>query len=68
MKNLDGILKSFNKTLKQLDSLTSKNSAEVVEKFKAVEQLEMEAAELVQEADAAERVANNIRNLLGETE
>jgi hypothetical protein len=49
-----------------LDKLVTKNKAEALRKTEQADLLDQEAGDLLDEAQAAEKAAGNIRNLLGD--
>ncbi|MDX1329859.1 MAG: hypothetical protein R3317_04415 [Burkholderiaceae bacterium] len=58
-------LKSFNKTLAALEDLTARNKAVAAQKTEQAIALEEQAEDLLAEAQSAEAVAKNIREMLG---
>jgi hypothetical protein len=66
MKALNGILKSFQKTLMALEDLNARNRAVAASKIEQATQLEEQADALLTEATKAQVIANNIKELLGE--
>ena len=59
-------LKSFNKTLASLEELTARNKAVAAAKTEQAIALEEQAEDLLAEAQSAEAVAKNIREMLGQ--
>lgn len=66
MKALNGILKSFQKTLVALEDLTTRNNTVATQKREQAMTLEEQAADLQAEAEKAQAIAKNIRELLGQ--
>lgn len=66
MKALNGILKSFQKTLTALEDLTTRNTVVASQKREQAMTLEEQAADLQAEAEKAQAIAKNIRELLGQ--
>ncbi len=63
-KNLKQILSSFEKTISQLDNLETSNLAAVETNKQEIAAIESENADLSTEAQAAKRVAENLRKIL----
>lgn len=66
MKALNGILKSFQKTLAALEDLTDRNTVVASQKREQAMALEEQATDLQAEAEKAQAIAKNIRELLGQ--
>jgi hypothetical protein len=66
MPALNKILKSFNKTLAQLEAVVTTNTNQAASKLALADQLEDEAIALQDEAAKAQGVAKRIRELVGE--
>lgn len=65
MNQLNKILKSFTKTLAQLEDLAETNLRTAVAKEEAAARLHDEADALLDEADAARNAAERLRDLVG---
>ena len=65
MNQLNKILKSFHKTLAQLETLAEDNRRTAVAKEEAAARLHDEADDLLNEADAALNAADKLRDLVG---
>lgn len=63
-KKLTSIVSSFSKTLSQLESLQSQNSAAVEAKQKTVKKLNEESTILATESAQAQRIADKLRSIL----
>lgn len=63
---LNSILKSFRKTVKKLDELVQENSKEITSNFEQIFELEDKNENLQAEVDKADKVAKQIRGLIGE--
>lgn len=65
--NLKKILSGFNKTLKQLDALVSKNNELIAANDVKCTALDRESMALAKEAKQAAAIGENIKELLGGT-
>ncbi len=64
-KTLSAILSGFDKTVKNLENLISRNDAKVGDNLNTIETLQADNAKLEAETTQAENVKTNIQKLLG---
>lgn len=66
MIQLNKILKSFKKTIDQLEQLTAANNVEVSRNTEQIDRLEEKNLILIAEAQAAKETAENLKALIGQ--
>ena len=66
MIQLNKILKSFQKTIDQLEQLTAANNIEVSRNTEQIERLQEKNLLLIAEAQAAKETAENLKALIGQ--
>lgn len=66
MKNLNSILKTFQKTIAKLDALAESNESIVAVNTKAIDALQQCNLDLIAEQQAAKNAADKIRALIAE--
>ncbi len=66
MIQLNKILKSFQKTIDQLDQLTAANNIEVSRNTEQIDRLQEKNLILIAEAQAAKETAENLKALIGQ--
>jgi uncharacterized coiled-coil protein SlyX len=67
MIQLNKILKSFQKTIDQLEQLTAANNIEVSRNTEQIDRLQEKNLLLIAEAQAAKETAENLKALVGPT-
>ncbi|WP_100632566.1 hypothetical protein [Pseudomonas qingdaonensis] len=65
MIQLNKILKSFQKTIDQLEQLTAANNVEVSRNTEQIDRLQEKNLLLIAEAQAAKETADNLKALVG---
>ncbi|UXY92555.1 hypothetical protein LUZ100_gp19 [Pseudomonas phage LUZ100] len=65
MIQLNKILKSFQKTIDQLEQLTAANNVEVSRNTEQIDRLQEKNLILIAEAQAAKETAENLKALIG---
>lgn len=65
MIQLNKILKSFSKTIDQLEQLTAANNIEVSRNTEQIDRLQEKNLILIAEAQAAKETAENLKALIG---
>jgi uncharacterized coiled-coil protein SlyX len=65
MIQLNKILKSFQKTIDQLEQLTAANNVEVSRNTEQIDRLQEKNLLLIAEAQAAKETAENLKALIG---
>lgn len=65
MIQLNKILKSFSKTIDQLEQLTAANNIEVSRNTEQIDRLQEKNMLLIAEAQAAKETAENLKALIG---
>jgi len=66
MIQLNKILKSFQKTIDQLEQLTAANNVEVSRNTEQIDRLQEKNLLLIAEAQAAKETAENLKALIGQ--
>lgn len=66
MIQLNKILKSFQKTIDQLEQLTAANNVEVSRDTEQIDRLQEKNLILIAEAQAAKETAENLKALIGQ--
>lgn len=66
MIQLNKILKSFSKTIDQLEQLTAANNIEVSRNTEQIDRLQEKNLILIAEAQAAKETAENLKALIGQ--
>ncbi len=66
MIQLNKILKSFKKTIDQLEQLTAANNVEVSRNTEQIDRLQEKNLILIAEAQAAKETAENLKALIGQ--
>mgnify|MGYP005849036535 FL=1 len=66
MIQLNKILKSFQKTIDQLEQLTASNNVEVSRNTEQIDRLQEKSLLLIAEAQAAKETADNLKALIGQ--
>ena len=66
MIQLNKILKSFKKTIGQLEQLTAANNVEVSRNTEQIDRLQEKNLILIAEAQAAKETAENLKALIGQ--
>lgn len=66
MIQLQKILKSFQKTIDQLEQLTAANNIEVSRNTEQIDRLQEKNLILIAEAQAAKETADNLKALIGQ--
>lgn len=66
MIQLQKILKSFSKTIDQLEQLTAANNIEVSRNTEQIDRLQEKNLLLIAEAQAAKETAENLKALIGQ--
>ncbi len=66
MIQLNKILKSFQKTIDQLEQLTAANNIEVSRNTEQIDRLQEKNLILIAEAQAAKETAENLKALIGQ--
>ncbi|MCP3433182.1 hypothetical protein [Stutzerimonas stutzeri] len=66
MIQLNKILKSFQKTIDQLEQLTAANNVEVSRNTEQIDRLQEKNLILIAEAQAAKETAENLKALIGQ--
>ncbi|WP_346842142.1 hypothetical protein RAL92_10035 [Metapseudomonas otitidis] len=66
MIQLNKILKSFKKTIDQLEQLTAANNIEVSRNTEQIDRLQEKNLLLIAEAQAAKETAENLKALIGQ--
>lgn len=66
MIQLQKILKSFQKTIDQLEQLTAANNIEVSRNTEQIDRLQEKNLILIAEAQAAKETADNLKTLIGQ--
>ena len=66
MIQLQKILKSFQKTIDQLEQLTAANNVEVSRNTEQIDRLQEKNLILIAEAQAAKETAENLKALIGQ--
>lgn len=66
MIQLNKILKSFKKTIDQLEQLTAANNVEVSRNTEQIDRLQEKNLLLIAEAQAAKETAENLKALIGQ--
>ena len=66
MIQLNKILKSFKKTIDQLEQLTAANNVEVSRNTEQIDRLQEKSLLLIAEAQAAKETADNLKALIGQ--
>ncbi|KKJ93986.1 hypothetical protein PK34_19975 [Stutzerimonas stutzeri] len=66
MIQLNKILKSFQKTIDQLEQLTAANNIEVSRNTEQIDRLQEKNLLLIAEAQAAKETAENLKALIGQ--
>lgn len=65
MKQVESILKSFNKVVEQLEKVCTQNKYQADKNLSDIEKLQKNNASLLDEAEYAEKVQEKIKQLLG---
>lgn len=65
-KTVDGVMTSFNKTISDLDEISTQSEADINSLTEQKAQIETQIAEASTEANRAQKIGQSLRTLIGE--